>query len=116
MTAAAQAVPEAGPPTATQLKYSVYGGFAYTSLNQVNLSRYGLMGGEVKVTRDFGKYFGLMVNGSYYNHPPATPPPIPATHRFTALLPALRFMPISMAGSMGCSLLNWAWSTPAART
>ena len=69
MTAAAQAVPEAGPPTATQLKYSVYGGFAYTSLNQVNLSRYGLMGGEVKVTRDFGKYFGLMVNGSYYEPP-----------------------------------------------
>lgn len=66
MTAAAQAVPEAGPPTAPTYKYSVYGGFAYTSLNQVNLSRHGLLGGKVMVTRDWGKYFALMASGDYY--------------------------------------------------
>lgn len=69
MTAAAQAVPEAGPPTATTYKYSVYGGFAYTSLNQVNESRHGLMGGKVMVTRDFGKYFAVMATGDYYKPP-----------------------------------------------
>lgn len=69
LTVAAQAVPEAGPPTAPSYKYSVYGGFAYTSLNQVNLSRYGLMGGRVMVTRDFGKYFALMGSGDYYKPP-----------------------------------------------
>lgn len=69
MTAAAQAVPEAGPPPANSLKYSVYGGFAYTSLNQVNLSRYGLMGGKIMVSRDFAKYFALMASGDYYKVP-----------------------------------------------
>lgn len=69
MTATAQAVPEAGPPTANTHKYSVYGGLAYTSLNQVNLSRYGLIGGKVMVTRDFGKYFAVMATGDYYKTP-----------------------------------------------
>lgn len=47
-------------------KYEVYGGYAYTSLNQVNQSRYGLQGVNVSVTRDFGKYFGLTAEGDYY--------------------------------------------------
>lgn len=68
LTAASQ-VPEAGPPTAPTYKYSVYGGFAYTSLNQVNESRYGLIGGKVMVTRDLGKYFAAMGSGDYYEPP-----------------------------------------------
>lgn len=65
--AAAQAVPETAPSAPTTYKYSVYAGFAYTSLNQVNTSRYGLIGGKATVTRDWGKYFALMASGDYYN-------------------------------------------------
>jgi opacity protein-like surface antigen len=54
-------------------KYSVYGGFAYSSLNQVNLSRSGLFGAEVYVTRNFGKYFGVVADGSYYRYPYTSP-------------------------------------------
>ncbi len=42
---------------------------AYTSLNQVNLSRYGLIGGKASLTRDWGKYFGLMGTVDYYRPP-----------------------------------------------
>lgn len=47
-------------------KYQVYAGYGYTSLNQVNQSRYGLQGVNVAVTRDFGRYFGLTAQGDYY--------------------------------------------------
>jgi len=50
-------------------KYTGYAGFAYTSLNQVNLSRYGLIGGKVSVTRNWGKYFGLSGIVDYYKPP-----------------------------------------------
>jgi hypothetical protein len=59
-----QAVPPSAPPSAP--KYKAYGGFAYTSLNQVNQSRYGLMGFKASLTRDWGKYFGLRASGDYY--------------------------------------------------
>ncbi len=64
-----QVTPEATPgppPAATSYKYRAYVGYAYTSLNQVNQSRYGLQGLEVAVTHDFGKYFGISGNGEYY--------------------------------------------------
>jgi hypothetical protein len=54
-------------------KYEVYAGYAYTSLNQVNQSRYGLQGANVSVTRDFGKYYGLMAEGDFYTIPIAKP-------------------------------------------
>jgi hypothetical protein len=47
-------------------KYEVYAGFAYTSLNQLNLSRYALMGGKLALTRDFGRHFGITTTGDYY--------------------------------------------------
>jgi hypothetical protein len=47
-------------------KYTAYAGFAYTGLNQVNQSRYGLIGGKVSLTRNFGKYFGLNGVVDYY--------------------------------------------------
>jgi hypothetical protein len=50
-------------------KYEVYAGYGYTSLNQVNQSRNGLQGGEVSVTRDWGKYFGITAQGGYYKIP-----------------------------------------------
>jgi hypothetical protein len=57
----------------TVYRNEVYGGYAYTSLNQVNLSRSGLQGGELSYTRDFGKYFGLTADGAFYKYPYATP-------------------------------------------
>ena len=50
-------------------KYEAFAGAGYTSLNQVNLSRYGLIGGQVGVTRDFGKHFGITALGAYYKPP-----------------------------------------------
>ncbi|MFZ0306316.1 MAG: hypothetical protein WAL75_26760 [Terracidiphilus sp.] len=56
-----------GQPAAP--KYEVYAGWGYTSINQVNQSRYGLMGVELSATRDWGKYFGLAVMGNYFKPP-----------------------------------------------
>jgi hypothetical protein len=47
-------------------KYEVYAGWGYSSINQVNQSRYGLMGVDLSATRDWGKYFGLSLMGNYY--------------------------------------------------
>jgi hypothetical protein len=49
-------------------KYAVYAGYAYTSLNQVNQSRYGLQGVNMSVTRDWAKYFGTTAEGAYYKY------------------------------------------------
>ncbi len=54
-------------------KYAVYAGYAYTSLNQVNQSRYGLQGVNGSITRNFGKYFGLTAEGDYYFTPISRP-------------------------------------------
>jgi hypothetical protein len=62
---AAPSAPQSGAP----FKYTGYAGFAYTSLNQVNQSRYGLIGGKFSVTRDWGKYFGLSGVIDYYKPP-----------------------------------------------
>jgi len=47
-------------------KYEVYAGFGYTSINQVTQSRYGLIGADLSVTRDWGRYFGLSGIFNYY--------------------------------------------------
>jgi hypothetical protein len=60
-------------------KYSVYAGYAYTSLNQVNQSRYGLQGVNVSVTRDFGRYFGVTAEGDYYSKPFGSPEVVGST-------------------------------------
>lgn len=60
-TPAAQAEPS--------YKYEVFAGWGYTSLNQVNQSRYGLQGVDITVTRDWGKYFGITADGAFYSTP-----------------------------------------------
>jgi len=60
-------------------KYEVYAGYAYTSLNQVNQSRYGLQGANLSVTRDFGRYFGLTAEGDFYNKSFGSPEVIGST-------------------------------------
>lgn len=57
--------PEAAPPTAPSYRNSVYAGLGYTSLNQLNQSRHGLLGPKFAVTRDWGKYFALRATGEY---------------------------------------------------
>jgi hypothetical protein len=71
LAATGQVAPErpAAQHAAQGYKYEAYAGFAYTSLNQLNLSRYGLMGGKVALTRDFGRHFGITANGDYYRVP-----------------------------------------------
>lgn len=59
--------------TPTVYKYEVYAGYAYTSLNQVNESRYGLSGVSVSVTRNWGRYFGVTAEGDYFRYPLSTP-------------------------------------------
>ena len=49
-------------------KYEVYAGYGYTSINQVDLSRNGLQGVDVSVTRDWGKYFGITAQGGYFRY------------------------------------------------
>jgi opacity protein-like surface antigen len=73
LAAVGQVAPEKRPKVdsgAPAYKYEVYAGFAYTSMNQLNLSRYGLMGGKLALTRDFGRHFGITTTGDYYR--PAT--------------------------------------------
>jgi hypothetical protein len=70
LTATSQIAPdrphkEQAEPT---YKYEVFAGYGYTSLNQVNQSRYGLQGPNVSVTRDWGKYFGVTADGAFYKY------------------------------------------------
>ncbi len=72
LAASSQVAPARGSRSVDQgestEKWSVFGGMGYSSLNHVNLSRSGLLGVEVDVTRNFGKYFGIMADGSYYKY------------------------------------------------
>jgi hypothetical protein len=63
-----QIAPDKAPRTTTgaEYKYQVFAGLGYTSLNQVNQSNSGLLGVTVSVTRDWGKYFGLTIDGGHY--------------------------------------------------
>lgn len=53
-------------PTGPDYKYMVYAGAGYTSLNQVNQSRYGLIGVDLQANRDFGRFFAVSVDGAFY--------------------------------------------------
>jgi hypothetical protein len=68
LAAAAQVAPDrtasANAPEAVY-RYNVYAGFAYASLNQVNHSRYGVIGGELAVSRNFGRFFAVTADGAF---------------------------------------------------
>ena len=71
LAAAAKIAPERKHATVEDqpsYKYEVFVGFGYTSLNQVNNSRSGLMGANLSLTRDWGKYFGITADGAYYKY------------------------------------------------
>jgi hypothetical protein len=65
-TAPAEGQPDKSIPS---YRYEVYAGFGYSSLNQVNQSRYGLMGADLMLTREWGRYFGLSGIVNYYKPP-----------------------------------------------
>lgn len=68
VTANAQMAKEK-PPAATvehETKYEVFVGYGYTSLNQVNQSNSGLQGISASITRDWGRFFGVTVEGGHY--------------------------------------------------
>jgi opacity protein-like surface antigen len=73
LSAMSQAAPPEAPGPAGQgqpsYKYEAYAGFGYTSLNQVNGSRFGLIGADLSLTRDWGRYFGLSGMVNYYKPP-----------------------------------------------
>jgi hypothetical protein len=54
-------------------KWEAYGGFAYTSTNNINTSRSGLIGGKIGLMRDFGRYFGVTGEGTFYTTSLASP-------------------------------------------
>jgi len=67
LAASCQIAPERAPAperTGPVYRWQAYAGFTYTSLNQVNNSRYGLIGVNASITRDFGKYFGITAEGA----------------------------------------------------
>ena len=59
-------------PSGPSYKYEIFAGYGYTSLNQVNQSRYGLQGVDLSATRDWGKHFGLTADGAFYSHSTAS--------------------------------------------
>jgi hypothetical protein len=73
LAAKSQVAPESTPATTEgtepAYKYNIFAGYAYTGLNQVNGSRYGLQGGALSLGRDWGKIFTLVANGAYYKPP-----------------------------------------------
>jgi len=66
--ATCQIAPEKSPSQSTEpeYKYQVFVGVGYTSLNQVSQSNSGLLGVTASVTRDWGKYFGITLDGGHY--------------------------------------------------
>jgi hypothetical protein len=67
LAAAAQVAPDRpARPITDEPKNVVYAGFSYTSLNQVNQSRYGLIGGNVEYSRNFGRWFAVVGDGAFF--------------------------------------------------
>lgn len=55
--------PEKPAPT---YHYEAFVGYGYTSINQINQARHGLQGVDASFTRDWGRHFGLTVEGADY--------------------------------------------------
>lgn len=74
VASAAQVAPDRPPRQAADVnyKYVLYAGAAYTSLNQVNQSRYGLIGTDLEVSREFGRFFAITADGAFYSQSTGT--------------------------------------------
>lgn len=83
-------------------KWEAFGGFAYTSLNNVNTSRNGMIGAKFSLTRDWGRYFGVTGEGAFYPRSLSSPAienstqkPNETTVLFGPVLHATLYGPIS---------------------
>jgi hypothetical protein len=56
----------ASQTTESAYKWELFAGWGYTSLNQVNGSYSGLQGVSLSATRDFGRFFGVTIDGGHY--------------------------------------------------
>ena len=67
LAAAAQVAPERpARPVSDEPKNVVYAGMSYTSLNQVNQSRYGLVGANIEYSRNMGRWFAVVADGAFF--------------------------------------------------
>ncbi|HEV2213744.1 MAG TPA: hypothetical protein VGR64_00560 [Terracidiphilus sp.] len=55
------------PATGPTYKYVAFVGWGYSSLNQVNQSRSGVMGVSASVQRNFGRFFAITAEGGHYS-------------------------------------------------
>lgn len=74
LAAAAQIAPDKPAKVTDEpvYKWHVYAGMGYTSINHVNNARYGLFGVTAAGTRDFGRFFGITAQGSYFKYAKST--------------------------------------------
>lgn len=70
LAAAAQIAPDKPAKVTDEpvYKWHAYVGMGYTSLNHVNNSRYGLFGVTAAGSRDFGRFFAITAQGSYFKY------------------------------------------------
>lgn len=54
------------PPAAAPLRYEVSVGYGYSTINQLNQSRYGLQGIEASAARYWGRHFAMVLLGDEY--------------------------------------------------
>ena len=66
--ASCQLAPEKSPSQQVEpeYKYQAFVGVGYTSLNQVSQSNSGLVGVTASLTRNWGKYLGVTLDGGHY--------------------------------------------------
>ncbi len=61
--------PAAAEQTKAAYKYTAFAGYGYTSLNNLDQSRNGLMGVNLSLTRNLGRFFGVTADGGSYFKP-----------------------------------------------
>jgi hypothetical protein len=54
------------PPAAAPLRYEASVGYGYSTINQLNQSRYGLQGIEASAARYWGRHFAIVLLGDHY--------------------------------------------------
>jgi hypothetical protein len=82
--------PENPPPAAASpLRYEVTAGYGYSTINQLNQSRYGLQGIEASAARYWGKHFAVVVLGDQYKW--ATSPGNPGKPSILSILAGPQF-------------------------
>jgi hypothetical protein len=98
LTATSQLIHERGATPAEKAepayKYEVSAGYGYTNLNQVNNSRNGLQGVDLSVTRDWGKFFGLIADGGYYQFTYDSKNPVPTGTNGTPTVESVLLGPV----------------------